>query len=621
MKKLLALTALMSAVNALAATYYVSDCQSGAVSGCTAGNDANTSTQAQNPATPWRTLAPVFTIFSSLAAGDQVLLARGGKWTDGSAHSIVNANGTEANPIYVGAYDPSWVVATINGTATTGVTSTTITDSGAAFPTSGTGLTGYFVETQNYFGRLEYLQIASNTATVLTLSTAWEDGGVPPIGKSYKIVARRPDTTYTGAAGNSLFQTFSNNQKGWKFEDLTITSTGGGQAFAWWGNSSAMTINRVTMDGGGIFIAAGSVGSTHSSKFTLTSSILKNMTGMCILIGADNQLIQGNQFRNCATDASVGNHHIYLQCVVSAAGNPRPCLGALVDNNDVLDNASNSCDSVQIVQHDLYQSLTISRNRLRQTGVAAGGACYGIELAKGNNTTDIEGCIGCRINDNYLGNLGHIFINASQTRFTRIYNNFIVQLNPLGGSRDTYGISIGEVAFFDSNKLAQTNVQVYNNTMYVAGINDSPSYAVRWRNDGHPSGVGTGHVFTGNVISFSASVAATYFFDWGTGYSASNFSSWDYNNYYTFGTSTTQINPTQSTLAAFTAATGLDTNGVTGNPTYTTTPTMGGTDSCKFQAGSPDVNTCSSSFCSRLAYRSFVPLSTRDRGACDGNNQ
>lgn len=62
--------------------------------------------------------------------------------------------------------------AAITGTATAGG-STTLTDSGASFPTSGVGLTGCPVAIIAGTGAGQYRLVSSNTATELTVSSAW----------------------------------------------------------------------------------------------------------------------------------------------------------------------------------------------------------------------------------------------------------------------------------------------------------------------------------------------------------------------------------------------------------------------------------------------------------------
>lgn len=65
------------------------------------GDDSRTSAQAQNPGTPWKSLAKLNTIFSSLAPGDIILFKRG----DVFAGTIfIAASGSPSNPIVLEAY-------------------------------------------------------------------------------------------------------------------------------------------------------------------------------------------------------------------------------------------------------------------------------------------------------------------------------------------------------------------------------------------------------------------------------------------------------------------------------------------------------------------------------------
>jgi len=101
---MLALAAAMCGT-AHAANYYVSDCQAGASSGCVAGNDANTGLSA---ASPWKTTAKVRAQFAGMLAGDQILFARGGAWSNASMDLMQSLNATAAKPIVLDSYAPSW---------------------------------------------------------------------------------------------------------------------------------------------------------------------------------------------------------------------------------------------------------------------------------------------------------------------------------------------------------------------------------------------------------------------------------------------------------------------------------------------------------------------------------
>lgn len=88
-----------------AVTYYFSDCQAGAVTGCLQGNNANPGTQAA----PKRDLAGV--LVNALPAGAQLLFARGGVWTNFNTF-LDNRNATVAAPLVFESYTPAWAANT-----------------------------------------------------------------------------------------------------------------------------------------------------------------------------------------------------------------------------------------------------------------------------------------------------------------------------------------------------------------------------------------------------------------------------------------------------------------------------------------------------------------------------
>lgn len=92
-----------------AATYYFSDCQAGMDVNCVAGLDTRDATQAQDPTTPWATLAAAARpSFNSTGASPHTWrFARGGAW-DGVQNNIYVPNGTLATPTVFESYTPTW---------------------------------------------------------------------------------------------------------------------------------------------------------------------------------------------------------------------------------------------------------------------------------------------------------------------------------------------------------------------------------------------------------------------------------------------------------------------------------------------------------------------------------
>src|SRR5688500_4480058 len=92
MKTILTIILLCLLHSSKANTYYFSS---------TSGNDSRTSTQAQNPSTPWKTLSKLNSFFSSLQPGDFVLFKRGETFY-GSI--TANKSGTATAPITISDY-------------------------------------------------------------------------------------------------------------------------------------------------------------------------------------------------------------------------------------------------------------------------------------------------------------------------------------------------------------------------------------------------------------------------------------------------------------------------------------------------------------------------------------
>lgn len=99
------LFALVLSNNGLATTYYVCDNAVGADPNCIAGSDSNSGTSMD---APWKSMANVVSIFSSLQASDQILFAKGGAWIDASMSNVYSYNSSAANPIVFDSYDPTW---------------------------------------------------------------------------------------------------------------------------------------------------------------------------------------------------------------------------------------------------------------------------------------------------------------------------------------------------------------------------------------------------------------------------------------------------------------------------------------------------------------------------------
>lgn len=109
MKRVLVFLMMLFSGYANAATYYVCRCDTGADSGCAAGNTAATDTAntGTNPAIPRTSASSIQSLFNAASAGDSILLCRGGAWTNSNIR-LQNTAATPTSRITLGAYTPSW---------------------------------------------------------------------------------------------------------------------------------------------------------------------------------------------------------------------------------------------------------------------------------------------------------------------------------------------------------------------------------------------------------------------------------------------------------------------------------------------------------------------------------
>ncbi len=85
---------------ALAATYYLSDCQAGAAAGCVPGSSANDGLSPAKPKQTWDQLP-------ARKGGDTILFAKGGAWTNASMRIHV-PTASAASPVTWDSYTPPW---------------------------------------------------------------------------------------------------------------------------------------------------------------------------------------------------------------------------------------------------------------------------------------------------------------------------------------------------------------------------------------------------------------------------------------------------------------------------------------------------------------------------------
>lgn len=139
---------------------------------------------------------------------------RAGVWsknlTTDTASGFTNRRDWQAKAMGEGA---SSAFATITGTATGG-TATSLTNSGAAFPTAGQGLAGRWVTAVTAGGSIVYGMIQSNTSTALTVdqwydptSTSGASGTAPSATGKYTILPGQAPAAWIGLTADATAPT------------------------------------------------------------------------------------------------------------------------------------------------------------------------------------------------------------------------------------------------------------------------------------------------------------------------------------------------------------------------------------------------------------------------------
>jgi len=470
MKKILfSLVLLASGSGAYATSFYVSDCGAGSSSLCVAGNDANAG---NSPTAPWKSCARVKAEFSKLAAGDQVLFARGSAQTACELTYLSNLNSRKASPIVIGAYSPPWgsgsmPVPILNGSAAAWTLG--LVNSGNSSHDE-----GYVVQDLHFKGPG-------------TASTAFAIG----IGNDvdYITLQRLEIDQYRGGIQCSLGTTNPQN--------------------------------------------AGSDG--LSEHIVIRDSNIHHNRGMGLLTSCNDSLIENNKFDNNGVgmldhhiylnDGALNNVALVTTQVV-IRGNTLTNNAAYASTT-ALSPTPGACGATALIVHGVKNGIIIENNLVSEPTVPASGSCWGISVDPGNYSGIYakEGFTNVVIRGNTVVNYG-MAIGVDMCNTCTVENNYIY--SERSGSS---GI-VAPAKYLQAAKAGNTlnnNLTIRNNSIYFK----NPTYmnvGVRIMREG------SNHRVASNLIYFSSgTTTATTCFNT-SGLSVSAFAAFDYNLCYFAGT-------------------------------------------------------------------------------------
>lgn len=321
------------------------------------GDDARTAAQAQNPASPWRSLLKLNAIFSSLRPGDAVYFKRGDVF-EGAIN--ITASGSNGNPIVLAAYgtgnNPMISGLTfLSGWSLSGnniwETTTSFTQSGVnvvllngtlqpigRYPNSNEANSGYLT-IESYSGS------SSITDNQLPSFPNWNGGDVV-IRKNHWVLDRNKITGHNGNTINYSSESgyYASNNYGYFIQNHPKTLNQNGE---WYYDGSSKKLGVYSTTGSPSFVEASNV----NTLVTVTNQ--NNITFQDITFKGSNQNAfelsntQGVQILTCdilfsGADAvlALGCNNLHVEgCTIYHTNNCalelRNSWGAIIKNNQI----------------------------------------------------------------------------------------------------------------------------------------------------------------------------------------------------------------------------------------------------------------------------------------------
>jgi hypothetical protein len=467
---------LLQAFPAWAATYYFSNCGTGAAVGvCLNGADGNNGT---STSTPKQTMSAFVTLANSAAPGDRFLFSKGGAWNNFTT-LLETRNGTlaafAANPVVIGSFDPT----TFSSSArprlnlTSGASGNPV-DSAAAFRfTGGSGTT--------LFGGYD-------------ISGFLIDGG--------------GNTEF-----NSGFLVY-NVGSYVNFHDNVVQGT--------------MTFTGCQANSNGTNPAPRNI--------TIRNNTMTDSLGMGITaFSCSDLLIEGNTLTRAAnrttiTAASKGFDHAMYVSADETNATTRRTKNVVIRNNTMIDTCFGSTDAptasscTVMVGHGRSDGWTIENNLVKNSTKASANG-YGVAFSAANFVSgQPEYNYRLTLRGNRFINVGYIGIQVDGTNGGIVESNVVVQefAGEYVGIRQTNSNWSDSVPNFKN---------VYrNNSLWFANSDGSnPLYGLQI------NGVGSGqHVVSNNLIVFAGASGGKQCF--ATDIANTGFTAWDNNLCFGFNT-------------------------------------------------------------------------------------
>lgn len=526
MKRLLLILVLCASWQANATSYYWCDCLTGADGACVVGANGNLGTSS---GAPWQTMAKLTgAFFSGLAAGDQLLFCKGGSISGTAANFqnifLQNLNATAANPIIFDSYDPGWG-AGAKPIITAAVDASSIS---AVFNLQNSGNSrhdkGYIIRNLSLSGGPHFLGTSTGSNSITTLNdtgTAW--------GNLVGYTA----CLYAGTASNATCRTVSSNTA----TQITVSSAWpGGTPDAttkYWLRGATYGVNssndvwdvalqNLTIEGFGSGVNCSGGGSTTlfdgdgTSQFWTVRDSLFQYNDTAILSGCSNVLIENNTLDHNSKPASTLDHSIYLDDGINALLTAYPFSTAILRHNTITNSsvlAAGNCVTTVIVVHGKKTAVEITENDIGEPTVnSSSGGCwpisvnfgYSIGVPAGEHYSD-EGFDRLRILRNKLTNFGFVGIDLGISHDAEVSGNSLYTDYASGAGCIHLASQIQDPTV-QTNDYTSTSNKVSGNSCYIKNPTDG-SIPFKWAKHARDSG-GSGNIFVNNLVYFGVGTTA-----------------------------------------------------------------------------------------------------------------
>lgn len=469
------------------------------------GNDANTSTQAQNQATPWKTIAKINSFFTSLVAGDSVLFRRGQTFTgtltgagnkSGTNVAKINfgAYGTGTNPIFSGFFSiPSWT--SIGGNKWTAVvpsaqtTLNMLTINGAFQP----------------IGRFPKV----NSAT-----TSWPSGGYlqfqsvggsnPPVaGQASSLTSNQIAAALNYVGGEVVYRAnhFNINRgiiTAQTSTTVTFTQENPGNGFTAF-NTTLVNFGFFFQNHPNACTAQGDWAYTPSTK-TVTLFSTTTPTGVAVSVQQNNVILSGNNFLSFSNISFQGanqagiliqssNNIVFVNCDVSLQGtNGIQCTNNSATHDLTFTNSTmsavmnNGIDCNSTTAWNINNSVFTNNSYVAGMGVSSDGQQQVISYLGNNSSVTNNTLNGCGFN-------GIMFRGNNVTVKNNFVNNTCTIKDDAGGIYSFKTTAANTI----SGNIVINSIGAPNGT--ADGIGGGAAYGI------YCDGFSTGNIIQNNSIA------------------------------------------------------------------------------------------------------------------------